>query len=85
MTSLEEKFESLIERIEQATREVEVGKMGNFESLNREITAVCTETQNAPKEEAKSLQTHMGKVILKLDELAAAIGAYKDNLEGKKS
>lgn len=78
---LEQRFEELLARIEGATREVESGTLGDFEKLNREIMDVCAETQNAAPETAKALQGHMGKVIVKLDELAAGITAYKDRLQ----
>jgi hypothetical protein len=83
-SALEKRFDDLIARVEDATRLVEGGTLGDFEALNKEIADVCTETRDAPPEIAKALQGHMGRIILKLDELAAGITHYKDNLEAKK-
>ncbi len=84
MTTLEERFETLIARIEDAAREVESGQLGDYDALNKEIMDVCIETQSAAPETAKALQGHMGKIILRLDELAAGITAYKNNIEKEK-
>jgi uncharacterized protein YdcH (DUF465 family) len=81
--ALEQKFENLIARIDDAKRQVDSGTLGNFDKLNDEINKICTETQNAGPEAAKALQKHMGRIILKLDELANSISTYKDNLKEK--
>lgn len=78
---LEQKFENLMVRIEDAKQLVDSGTLADFDGLNAEIYAVCVETQNAGPEAAKALQKHMGKIILKLDELASSITEYKNNLE----
>jgi uncharacterized protein YifE (UPF0438 family) len=77
---LESRFEDLLTRIEDAKRQVDDGTLGDFTVLNKEIAEVCSATQNAPPETAKALQKYMGRIILKLDELAASITTYKDNL-----
>jgi hypothetical protein len=78
---LQSRFEDLLARIEDAKRDVDAGTLGDFESLNNEIVDVCDETQKAPAETAKNLQKYMGRVILKLDELATSITVYKDALQ----
>lgn len=81
---LEQRFEDLIARIDEATRQVDSGVMADFDALNKEIMDVFTATQAAGAETAQSMQRHMGKVIVKLDELAASITAYKNTLQEKK-
>jgi uncharacterized protein YdcH (DUF465 family) len=82
--ALQNKFEDLLTRIEDAKREVDAGTLGDMNALNKDITDVCTAIQNGPPATAKALQKDMGRIILKLDELAASITAYKDKLQEKK-
>jgi len=80
---LQTRFEDFLVRIDDAKENVNSGILGDFEKLNAEILEVCTQTQSAPPETAKALQKHMGRVILKLDELTVSITAYKDKLQEK--
>ncbi|MGB4107078.1 MAG: hypothetical protein WBK55_04710 [Alphaproteobacteria bacterium] len=81
---LEQRFEDLIARIDEATRQVDSGMLADFNSLNKEIMDVFTSTQAAGSETAQAMQRQMGKVIVKLDELAASITAYKSTLKENK-
>jgi BMFP domain-containing protein YqiC len=80
---LEQRFEDLIARIDEAIRQVDSGALADFEALNREIMDVFAATQGSSKDVAQSMQNSMGKVIMKLDELASSITAYKNTLQGK--
>ncbi len=77
---LEKRFEDLIRRLEDASMEVNSGRLGDFETLNRDIADISLDVQKSPPETARALQPQMGKVIARLDELAAAILAYKNRL-----
>lgn len=78
---LEQRFEDLIARIDEAIRQVDSGELADFDTLNREIMDVFATTQGSNKDVAQSMQNHMGKVIVKLDELATSITAYKNSLQ----
>ena len=81
---LEQRFDDLIARIDEATRQVDSGTLADFDALNKEIMEVFAATQGSSKETAQSMQNYMGKVIVKLDELAVSINAYKNTLQEKK-
>ncbi|MCE7887099.1 MAG: hypothetical protein DYH13_06315 [Alphaproteobacteria bacterium PRO2] len=81
---LEQRFENLIARIDEAIRQVDSGNLADFDALNREIMDVFAATQGSSKEVAQSMQNQMGKVIVKLDELATSITAYKNSLQENK-
>lgn len=83
-TPLEQRFENLIARIDEVTRQVDSGNLADFEALNKEIMDVFAATQGSNPETAQSMQKQMGKVIIKLDELAVSISTYKNSLQETK-
>ena len=75
---LQARFDHLIAFIEQATTETAEGKTSDLSDLDKQVTDICAEVQEAKPDIAKDLQPSMAQLISKLDTLEQALRASQE-------
>lgn len=68
-----QRFESLIEFIEQSNEKVLSGQMIDLGDLERNVAQLCKDIEKAPPETARETNALMARMISRLDELAQSL------------
>lgn len=75
--ALNARFEALIVFLDETNAKTIEGKSIDLKDLDKTVSALCFDTENAPPEVAKNVQPLMASMITKLDELAENIKTLK--------
>lgn len=80
-TNMQDRFESLINRIETAIEDVDSGKSVDLGAMDREVAEACHTIERSDAQTAHALKPVMGRMITKLDELADSLKRHQDFLK----
>lgn len=78
---LQKRLDSMIEFVAQAAEQVESGTLADLGSLDKDVSQLCSDVENAPPETAQAVSDKMAEMVSKLEGLAGALKAYQDKVE----
>ncbi|MCB1531617.1 MAG: hypothetical protein KDJ35_01995 [Alphaproteobacteria bacterium] len=76
--ALTDRLNALIQYIEDATHTLNGGQIPLVNDLDQKVAKLCMDVEQGSTETAKEIKPLMGKMIIKLDELAARLQEMKD-------
>lgn len=80
---IEKRFDALTAQLKNASDEVRTGRNVALGTLEKDVALLCRDVMNMGPEIAHSFKRAIADAIEQLDELAADIAAFKNNLEKK--
>ena len=78
LQELERRLEEQKETIDNAIRDVRGNKPAHIESVEQDVSDICTQITKMSVEDAQKLQTVMLSVIAGLEELAQELAAFQE-------
>lgn len=71
------RLSELIAFVEQASQDVQAGKIPNLHNIESEVAVLCKRVETSTPDIARQVQPLMGEMIGKLDQLAQELTEYK--------
>ncbi len=81
---LKRRFEDLITYIDKANEDISNGQARKLSALDKTVTALCRDMEDAEKSVANDMQPIMAELISKLDELERNLTEFQQRQEGEK-
>lgn len=76
-----ERLNSMIEFVSQATVQVESGTLANLGDLDKDVSQLCQDVETSEPDVAKEVSGKVAEMVTSLENLAAALKGYQDNIK----